>query len=295
MRKITGVAKWQTVVMWLLLVLYAAARIFQQYPDRFPMLLIVAMQVLPPGLFGLLHGSMRYGVRGMAVFAACCLGVSATTESLSLRTGFPFGHYVFTDVMGPKVMQLPVLLVLAYLGIGYCSWVLATLILGQRAVEGRWSLTIPLLASPIMVAWDVSMEAIWSTLDRAWIWRDGGYFFGVPISNFLGWYLTAFLIFLAFALYNRVYPFPAPKLPQSYWRAAIACYGICGFGNLLIYRQGLFPATAMDATGKVWTTMNILSASTLVSVLGMGSLVVLAWRRSSAVSTRAPARSLIRS
>jgi hypothetical protein len=29
-----------------------------------------------------------------------------------LRTGFPFGHYYFTDVMGPKIFQLPVLLLL---------------------------------------------------------------------------------------------------------------------------------------------------------------------------------------
>jgi len=283
------------LVLWTLLVVYAMGRVLQQYPDRIPLLWIVAMQVVPPAIFALLHGTMRYGARGMAVFTACCLGVAAISESLSLRTGFPFGHYVFTDVMGPKVMQLPVLLVLAYLGIGYCSWVLAVLILGyrDRVVDQRGLIVLPLLAGFIMMAWDVSMEAIWATLDRAWIWRDGGVYFGVPIGNFVGWCLTAYLFYLAFALYTHRDSSPPLSLPMNYWRAAVLCYGICGLGNVLLYRHGLFPEMAVDASGKVWPTADILLSSTLVSVLGMGSLAMLAWRKSQVVEDRKSARSLI--
>ena len=117
-----------------------------------------------------------HGVRGMSVFVVSCLGVGSVCESLSLRTGFPFGHYYFTGLMGPKLFQVPILLILAYLGIGYCSWVLALLILGYRSRPFARSgvISVPLLAGVTMLAWDFSMEAIWSTVDRAWIWRDGG-------------------------------------------------------------------------------------------------------------------------
>jgi uncharacterized membrane protein len=54
-----------------------------------------------------------YRPRGISIFAALCLGFRTLAESVSFRTGFPFRHYYFTDVMGPKIFQLPVLLALA--------------------------------------------------------------------------------------------------------------------------------------------------------------------------------------
>jgi putative membrane protein len=277
----SGIAKWQTVVLWTALLLYAQGRICQQYPDKISIQLIVFMQVVPLAVFALVHGSILYGVRGMAAFTAFCLGVGAICESMSLRTGFPFGHYSFTSLMGPKVIQLPVLLVLAYLGIGYCSWVLSLLILGYRnkPLTGARVIALPALASFIMLAWDLSMEAIWSTLDKAWIWRDGGSFYGVPVSNFLGWFFTAYLFYQAFAFYCRRNPIPPTPSSRSYWRVPILCYAVCAYGNLLIFRAGLFPHAITDATGRTWLTMDILVACTLVSVLAMGPMALLALHR----------------
>ena len=64
-------------------------------------------------------------------------------------------------------------------------------------------MAIPAFAGFIMLAWDWSMEPYWSRVDQAWIWRDGGMYFVVPISNFFGWYLTALVFFQVFALYCR--------------------------------------------------------------------------------------------
>jgi uncharacterized membrane protein len=144
------------------LLLYAQGRICQLYPERISIQLIVVMQVVPPAVLALVHGSILYGVRGMFAFAAFCLGVGAACESLSLCIGFPFGHYYFTSLMGPTIFRVPILLVLAYLGIGYCSWVLSLLILGyrNRTLTGSGVISVPLLAGFIMLAWDLSMEAI---------------------------------------------------------------------------------------------------------------------------------------
>ena len=122
--------KWQQMLLWGSLGLYAGGRVCQLFADRLPTLLIVVLRVVPPAIFALVHGSMLYRLRGMLVFTACCLGVGGVSERLSLRTGIPFGSYYFTSVMGPKIAGLPVLLVLAYLGIGYCAWVLGVVVLG---------------------------------------------------------------------------------------------------------------------------------------------------------------------
>jgi len=40
-------------------------------------------------------------------------------SNLGVRTGFPFGHYSFTNLMGPKLFAVPILLGLAYVGMAY--------------------------------------------------------------------------------------------------------------------------------------------------------------------------------
>ena len=273
--------RWQAYLLWTMLLLYVLARLCQLYADKLPTLMIVMLHVIPPAVFALLHGSRLYRLKGMLIFTTFCLGFGALCESLSLRTGFPFGHYYFSDVMGPKVMQVPILLVVAYLGLGYISWILGLLILGYRDkhLVGVRVVALPLLASLIMVAWDLSMEPDWATIDRAWIWQGGGAYFGVPVSNFLGWYLTAYLFYQSFALYCRARPVLSPPSSQSYWRASILFYGICAAGNLLILRLPMAPPVVTDPTGRPWATENILGTCALMSVVVMGPIALLAWLR----------------
>ena len=52
-----------------------------------------------------------------------------------------------------------------------------------------------------MTQWDMVIDPPQSTISKAWIWHDGGAHFGVPLSNYLGWLLTSWLFYQAFALY----------------------------------------------------------------------------------------------
>jgi hypothetical protein len=54
-----------TAFLWLLIAIYAAARILQIFPCRVVMLVVVALHVLPPLFFALIHGAMFYRVRGI--------------------------------------------------------------------------------------------------------------------------------------------------------------------------------------------------------------------------------------
>lgn len=239
------------------------------------------LHVIPPAVFALVHGRILYGTKGIATFTAYCLGIGCIAESASLVTGFPFGHYHFTAAMGPKLFDIPILLALAYLGIGYVSWILAVLILGYRnlPIRGTRLASTPLLASLIMLAWDVAMDPDWSTLDRIWIWHSGGAYFGVPLSNFVGWFLTAFLYYLAFALYCRTKTISSQPTSQVFWGLPILLYIICALGNLLILRQPMAPPVVFDGAGKLWHTEDILVSCVLVSVFLMTPLALLTWLR----------------
>jgi putative membrane protein len=261
-----------------MLAIYAFARICLLLDGRIPWIFIVVLHVVPPALFALAHGAVLYRVQGIAVFAAACLGTGALAEGLSLRTGFPFGNYYFTDLMGPQLFHLPILLALAYLGIGYVSWILAVLILGdEEPLRGGRLFALPLLASCIMLAWDIAMDPVWALLARAWVWRDGGAYFGVPLSNFAGWFGTAFIYYLIFAVWCRFNPRPAAPSANRFWLPAILLYAVCAVGNLVLFKEPATPPVVTDPTGKQWLSADVLRACAFASLLIMSPFYLLAW------------------
>jgi len=260
-----------------LLLLYLTGRILQLFAGRVPNLIIVAFHVIPPALFAVIHGARIYRSRGILVFIGLCLGVATFFESVSLRTGFPFGHDRFTDLMGPKISGLPVLLALAWVGMGYLSWVVSLALLGDenKPLSGKRTVLAPLVASFVMTSWDLSMEAVWADVDHGWVWRDGGSYYGVPISNFLGWLLTAYVFYQLFAFYLRERePVPARA---SHWLPAILFYALTALGNLLMIAPSSLGGVFVDATGKRWMISHILWTSHLVSIFLMIPLSLIAW------------------
>jgi putative membrane protein len=270
-----------------LLAVYLFTRILQILPFSTPSTSIVALEVLSTLAFAFVHGAQHYRVRGILVFALISLAIGNALENLSIVTGFPFGHYDFLPLMGPQFLHVPVLLGLAYIGMAYVSWTLARIILGatRPIPTGEQIITLPLLASVIMTAWDFAQDPVWSTLLHAWRWRDGGRWFGVPLTNYAGWLLTVFLIYLVFALYLlRSSVSRVPSHPH--WRTAILLYALCAVGNVLQLFRPQPLEIVTDPGGAQWHTAAILRASALVSIFVMGSFALVAWTREPGTGVR---------
>ena len=267
-------------VLVLILACYLCARVLEVSPTSIPRMAIVALDVLSAMSFALVDGARHYRLRGILVFASICLVVGNLSENLSIATGIPFGHYYFLELMGPKLFQVPVLLGLAYIGMAYVSWTVARLIVGnsQTPVTGVRILALPALASFVMVAWDLAQDPIWATVLHGWVWRDGGAWFGVPVSNFLGWYGTVFTIYLLFAVYLR-WPAVGIKAPGASMRPAVIFYLLCAAGNVLQALSRQAPALVIDPTGKQWRYAEIAAASALISIFVMGGFAAAAWIR----------------
>jgi len=270
-----------SLLLWTLLMLYALARVLQVFPGEFPMPAVVALHVLPPIVFAFIHGALLYRTPGILTFFAICLVVGNIIENVGVRTGFPFGHYYFTDLMGPKLFAVPIQLGLAYLEMAYLSWTLARLILGsmRTPLVGSRVVTLPLVAAFIMVAWDFSQDPVWSTILHLWVWRQGGAYFGVPVSNFLGWYLTVFVFYQLFALYLRGRSTNLDPLPSKYWTLAVLVYAVSAAGNILLVIPRAGVSVVSDPTGAQWKVSDITGASALASIFTMGAFALLAWVR----------------
>lgn len=265
----------------LIVAVYGLARIFEVSLHSVPQTALVALDVLSALAFALVHGARRYGVRGIGIFVAICLVVGNVIENIGVMTGFPFGHYFFADLMGPKLFNVPILLGCAYIGMAYVSLILARLILGDMGAPtaGARTFALPLAASFIMVAWDLAQDPVWATVLHGWVWRDGGPWFGVPISNYLGWYLNVFLIYLFFTMFLSRSPAQNIRPQDRSWTLAVVFYAACAAGNVLQSISAPHPAVVSDPTGRQWHVADITGASALVSIFVMGAFAVFAWVR----------------
>jgi putative membrane protein len=269
------------VVLWGLVALYASVRFWPVITGKYPSFAVIALLIVIPAIFALFHGTVLHRRSGALAFILICWGIANVFENLSVATGFPFGRYYFTPIMGPKLFQIPILIGLAYIGMGYISWVLGRLILGGAAttLKGAQLVTVPLCAAFLMVAWNMSQDPVWSTVGHAWIWRDGGAYFGVPVSNFFGWYLLACTVYQAFALYLRGRePEPGP-MPSGFWQTVLVFYLLFVLGGILPALAPGGSALVADEAGIVWRVGAITSSCALAAIFGMGPFAVLAWAR----------------
>jgi uncharacterized membrane protein len=267
-----------TPILAIIFAAYVAARALEIIPTPIPRLAVVALDVLSALAFALVDGIRTWGLRDILTFTAICIVIGNIIENLGVATGFPYGHYYFAELMGPKLFHVPVLLGLAYIGMAYVSLALGSLIIGRSA---RSLLAVPLIASFIMVAWDLAQDPVWATILHGWVWRDGGLWFGVPVSNYLGWYGNVFIIYLLFAFYLRRRPAQPVSAPPIHGKAAILFYALCAAGNVCqLFGRPLSPVV-QDPAGHAWRTADITAASALVSVFVMGSFAILAWIRMS--------------
>jgi len=193
--------------------------------DAGPCLLLVVM--------GMVHCRRIFGTRAMALFAALTLVLSWCWEYIAVETSLMHGAYEYTDKMGWKLGHVPLLIPFAWLSMLYPAHIIARVILDggvlhvsalpippsqrRRPSTGRkrkqqfatglgseecplsvWrfaqrTLLLSTLTSLVMTAWDLPMDPV-MVEEGYWVWKDGGAFFGVPVQNFVGWFLLGFLI-----------------------------------------------------------------------------------------------------
>jgi len=262
-----------TPLLWTLVLLNVVLTLVNAvFPNHIPVPILIPILIVVPLAFALFHGAVRYQWSGILIFLVICLVVSNLLENTSILTGFPFGHYHYTSDLGPKLFLVPLVIGPAYFGTGYLAWVLSTVLIGDVRPKGSWFTTfaVPFIASFMMVAWDLGMDPTSSTIRHSWIWEQGGGYFGVPLTNYLGWFFTVYVFFQLFALYLRLRTasVQAQELTfkKSYYAQAIVMYAVIGLVIVVSYLVGSTNTAITDAVGIVWQTRSIAEAEATVSI-----------------------------
>lgn len=191
-------------------------------------------------VFAVIHASLRMGWQKALLLLALTFFVSLFFESLGVATGLIYGPYHYTDVLGPKFLGLvPYLIPVAWFMMTYPSYILATRLIPAHIGLWRWRLAVAGVGALIMTAWDLAMDPM-MVFGGHWIWEEPGAYFGVPIQNYWGWWLTVFVTFLLFLILARLSPEAEATSSQPFDRLAILCYAVTGLSSIIVdFQAGL--------------------------------------------------------
>lgn len=274
------VAAFNEKSLWVVLALYGFANLLPIYPGPLSIGEVMAVHIVLALLFALLHGAVAYRFSGILTFAALCIVVGGIAEQIGVHTPFPFGRHHFTALMGPRFFGVPILLVPAYIGMGYVSWMLARLVIGRPETACRKNLLmLPLVASCVMVAWDLAIDPMFSVLAPAWKRPEGGAYFGVPVSNFFGWFVTVYCIYQSFAIYlwRRA---GTSWTPREICCMPVLFYSLAAAGIIVRALLGTGLQTVVrDGRGFEWRIGDINASIAAITVFTMGSFALIAWSR----------------
>ena len=164
----------------------------------------------------------KMGWAKTAAFTLVAWGIAYAAEFSSTRTGFPFGLYHYLDATRDRELWLANVpffdslsfTFLCYLGFSLALFLYAPLVCGRgdfqvadtRAIRTSWRvlLTGAFLTTLLDLVIDpVTVRGDRWFLGKIYYYPTGGIHFGVPLSNYAGWFLVALATIAAFQRLER--------------------------------------------------------------------------------------------
>lgn len=127
--------------------------------------------------------------RSSSLFLALASASALAIEILGVATGKIFGTYEYTDALGFRLLDAPVVIAMAWcVLLGYVWHGTSYLrygVLVRATVGALWMTCLDLLVDPL-AAGPLAY----------WRWIEGGWYEGIPLSNFAGWFIVSFVLLL---------------------------------------------------------------------------------------------------
>lgn len=203
--------------------------------------------------FYLAAGSVTMGWRTTLLFVPLGYLIAFCSEKLSITTGFPYGWYEYIETTRDRelwVAGVPFFDSLSYVFLAWCSYLSAVLLCSPRVLEKgglhlldspqiRTALSTRLLGGLLMTILDLVIDPValrggeWF-LGSIYRYRSAGLHFGVPLSNYLGWFLTGFVMVTVLSILDRSRPFCCSGRIRFGWLLPLLLYGGIILFNLAI-------------------------------------------------------------
>lgn len=153
------------------------------------------------------------GWQRVTIFTIIGYLTAFASEFASINSGIPYGWYYYIDTTSNRELWLagvPFFDSLSYVFLSYCSYATALFILSPlrtaskslqmlETLKIRRSFSVLLLGSLLQVYLDILIDPVALQGDRWFLgriygYRESGAHFGVPVSNYIGWWVVSMLM-----------------------------------------------------------------------------------------------------
>ncbi len=219
--------------------------------------------------------SRDLGLRRALAFTGWAWAVAFLAEFSSTRTGIPFGLYHYTEATRGQELFLanvPLMDSLSFAFLAYAAFGLARLCLGRSR-----GAAVVFLSGLLMMLLDVVIDPLAVRGDRWFLgqifyYPEGGVYFGVPLSNFLGWAVVGWVIVGGFTWLTGEARHPRGGAALYYGVLAFNLAVTWWIGEPLLLAAGLLlHAVAVLVTLCVSTGMRAIPMSMTTSHMRSGS------------------------
>lgn len=234
----------------------------------------------------LMSAILHLGWRKTVVFTVIGYAIAFISEYSSIHNGFPYGWYYYIETTRGKelwIAGVPFFDSLSYVFLAYCSYATAILILSP-AKSRRWdfvsletrrirrSLSVLFLGSLLQVFLDIIIDPV-ALQGHSWFlgqiygYREPGLHFGVPLSNYIGWWFVSVLLVLALQIVDSAVgrKTPTPRGMKSIPYRSL--FGPCLYISVLIFNVSIaftIGQRLMALTGIFIFTLPIAIVSVLL-------------------------------
>lgn len=216
-------------------------------------------------VFAVMHCAVCAGWKRTGLFFAVTAIVSYLLEETGVRTGWVYGAYHYSAMLGPKFGHVPVLIPLAWFMMIYPSWMVArALTQGVETGSPAGLCSQAVVGAMVMTAWDTVMDPGMAAAGN-WVWEQGGAYFGVPLQNYLGWLLTTFVVYVGAGLVWRT-GIHRSEVPRGFLALPVIVYAFYAVSYTVPRRTAALQVVAVFAMGlpallalmQVWLARAVL-------------------------------------
>lgn len=179
---------------------------------------LASLFLLNAGLIVMLGERTTGGVLRLAAVAL----IGFAVEAAGVRFGLPFGEYVYTGVLRPQVLGVP-----AVMGLAWVALVAFACDFAWRLRLAPWVAVV--CAALLTTATDLVIDPLAANRLGYWSWAGGGAYYGIPFSNFVGWFVTALV----------ACPFLGARGRPNFWAAFVGA-AIVLFFSLIALAHSLY-------------------------------------------------------
>lgn len=180
----------------------------------FPYFLQIVLIVLASTTFYLLYKQTSLKIAISIYFLVGLYGLFI--ETLSIKTGFPYSTFEYSDLMGYKIADIVPYTV-------FLVW--PTLVISSYSISGQITskkINKIMVTTILLLLLDLVFDPVATKLGF-WVWDNSGFYYGVPFLNFIGWIFSGLISSLiVFMLIGE------RKLNNRY-------FGLIYIGNLLLW------------------------------------------------------------